>query len=78
MAIARHDTWQSKKPASTAWERWAVRNSTHFGIDGYYPLMAVRAGMIGMSFTNARPSIAPTFGVQPSLAHPIAFGCSHR
>ncbi len=24
----------------------AVRNSTHFGIDGYYPLMAVDAGMI--------------------------------
>ncbi len=54
----------------------AVRNSTHFGIDGYYPLMAVKAGMIGMSFTNARPSIAPTFGVQPMLGtNPIAFGC---
>lgn len=54
----------------------AVRNSTHFGIDGYYPLMAVKAGMIGMSFTNARPSIAPTFGVKPMLGtNPIAFGC---
>ena len=53
----------------------AVRNSTHFGIDGYYPLMAANAGMIGMSFTNARPSIAPTFGVQPMLGtNPIAFG----
>jgi len=53
----------------------AVRNSTHFGIDGYYPLMAAREGMIGMSFTNARPSIAPTFGVQPMLGtNPIAFG----
>lgn len=52
----------------------AVRNSTHFGIDGYYPMMAARAGMIGMSFTNARPSIAPTFGVQPMLGtNPIAF-----
>jgi LDH2 family malate/lactate/ureidoglycolate dehydrogenase len=54
----------------------AVRNSTHFGIDGYYALMAVKANMIGMSFTNARPSIAPTFGVQPMLGtNPIAFGC---
>jgi L-2-hydroxycarboxylate dehydrogenase (NAD+) len=54
----------------------AVRNSTHFGIDGYYALMAARANMIGMSFTNARPSIAPTFGVQPMLGtNPIAFGC---
>jgi L-2-hydroxycarboxylate dehydrogenase (NAD+) len=54
----------------------AVRNSTHFGIAGYYPTMAARAGMVGMAFTNARPSIAPTFGVQPKLGtNPIAFGC---
>lgn len=54
----------------------AVRNSTHFGIAGYYPLMAIQAGMIGMAFTNARPSIAPTFGVKPMLGtNPIAFGC---
>lgn len=53
----------------------AVRNSTHFGIDGYYALMAVKENMIGMSFTNARPSVAPTFGVQPMLGtNPIAFG----
>ena len=53
----------------------AVRNSTHFGIDGYYPLMAVERGMIGFSFTNARPSIAATFGVEPMLGtNPIAFG----
>ena len=53
----------------------AVRNSSHFGIDGYYPLMATREGMVGMSFTNARPSIAPTFSVQPMLGtNPIAFG----
>jgi L-2-hydroxycarboxylate dehydrogenase (NAD+) len=54
----------------------AVRNSSHFGIAGYYPLMAVKAGMIGMAFTNARPSIAPTFSVKPMLGtNPIAFGC---
>ncbi|MBE0699215.1 MAG: Ldh family oxidoreductase [Anaerolineaceae bacterium] len=54
----------------------AVRNSAHFGIAGYYPLMAIKAGMIGMTFTNARPSIAPTFGVKPMLGtNPIAFGC---
>jgi LDH2 family malate/lactate/ureidoglycolate dehydrogenase len=53
----------------------AVRNSSHFGIDGYYPLMAIKEGMAGMSFTNARPSISPTFGVQPMLGtNPIAFG----
>src|SRR5512137_2502343 len=53
----------------------AVRNSTHFGIAGYYPIMATQAGMIGMTFTNARPAVAPTFGVQPMLGtNPIAFG----
>ncbi len=53
----------------------AVRNSSHFGIDGYYALMAVNAGQIGLSFTNARPSVAPTFGVEPMLGtNPIAFG----
>ena len=53
----------------------AVRNSTHFGIDGYYPLMAVKENMIGLSVTNARPAISPTFGVKPMLGtNPIAFG----
>ena len=52
----------------------AVRNSTHFGIAGYYPLMAVKAGMIGVCGTNARPSIAPTFGVENMLGtNPLTF-----
>ena len=52
----------------------AVRNGTHYGIAGYYPLMAARKGMIGLSVTNARPSIAPTFGAEPMLGtNPIAF-----
>jgi len=52
----------------------AVRNATHFGIAGYYPLMAAKAGMVGLAFTNARPSIAPTFSTEPMLGtNPIAF-----
>ncbi len=52
----------------------AVRNSTHYGIAGYYALMAAREGMMGFTVTNARPSIAPTFGVEPMLGtNPIAF-----
>jgi L-2-hydroxycarboxylate dehydrogenase (NAD+) len=52
----------------------AVRNSSHYGIAGYYSRMAAKEGMIGMSFTNAHPSIAPTFGVEPMLGtNPIAF-----
>ena len=53
----------------------AVKNSTHFGIAGYYPLMAVKESMAGFAVTNARPSIAPTFGSEPMLGtNPIAFG----
>ncbi len=53
----------------------AVRNSTHYGIAGFYPTMAVKNNMIGLSVTNARPSVSPTFGVQPMLGtNPIAFG----
>jgi L-2-hydroxycarboxylate dehydrogenase (NAD+) len=52
----------------------AVRNSTHFGIAGYYPLMAAREGLMGLTVTNARPSIAPTFATEPMLGtNPIAF-----
>lgn len=53
----------------------AVRNSSHYGIAGYYTLMASNAGMIGITGTNARPSIAPTFGVEPMLGtNPLTFG----
>lgn len=53
----------------------AVRNSTHYGIAGYYTLMAIKEGMIGISGTNARPSIAPTFGVENMLGtNPLTFG----
>lgn len=52
-----------------------VRNSTHYGIAGYYASMAVEEGMIGITGTNARPSIAPTFGVENMLGtNPITFG----
>jgi L-2-hydroxycarboxylate dehydrogenase (NAD+) len=53
----------------------AVRNSTHYGICGYFLLMAAEAGMIGITGTNARPSIAPTFGVENMLGtNPLTFG----
>ncbi len=53
----------------------AVRNSTHYGIAGYYTMMAAQEGMIGITGTNARPSIAPTFGVENMLGtNPLVFG----
>ena len=51
-----------------------VRNGTHFGIAGYYPLMAAKEGMMGFTVTNARPAVAPTFSTEPMLGtNPIAF-----
>jgi L-2-hydroxycarboxylate dehydrogenase (NAD+) len=52
-----------------------VRNSTHYGYCGYYARMATKNGMIGITGTNARPSIAPTFGVENMLGtNPLVFG----
>ncbi len=51
-----------------------VFNSTHYGIAGYWTGMAEQAGMIGISGTNARPSVAPTFGVEPMMGtNPLTF-----
>ncbi|MGP1418938.1 MAG: Ldh family oxidoreductase [Sphaerochaetaceae bacterium] len=53
----------------------AVRHSTHYGIAGYYASMATKQDMIGVTGTNARPSIAPTFGVENMLGtNPLTFG----
>jgi len=53
----------------------AVRNSTHYGIAGYYSIMAADNGMIGLTGSNARPSIAPTFGIENMLGtNPLVFG----
>lgn len=53
----------------------AVRNSNHFGIAGYYAIMAAEQNMIGIIGTNARPSVAPTLGVEPMLGtNPLCFG----
>jgi len=53
----------------------AVRNSTHYGIAGYYATMATDVDMIGITGTNARPSIAPTHGVANMLGtNPLVFG----
>ncbi len=53
----------------------AVRNSSHYGIAGYWAGLAVKEDMIGITGTNARPSVAPTFGVENMLGtNPLTFG----
>ena len=52
-----------------------ARNSCHYGIAGYYTTMATRAGCIGMTGTNARPSVAPTWGVEGMFGtNPLTLG----
>ena len=52
----------------------AIRNSTHYGISGYWATMASKEGLIGVTGTNARPSIAPTFGVENMMGtNPLCF-----
>jgi LDH2 family malate/lactate/ureidoglycolate dehydrogenase len=52
----------------------AVTDSNHYGIAGYYAMMAAKKNMLGITGTNARPSIAPTFGVENMLGtNPLTF-----
>ena len=52
----------------------AVRNSSHYGIAEYWTDLAAKENMIGISGTNARPSVAPTFGVENMLGtNPLTF-----
>jgi len=65
-----------------------AKNSSHFGICGYYSLMAVEEDMIGVVFTNARPAVAAFGGDKsilgtnpfsigmPSNTHPFLIDCS--
>jgi L-2-hydroxycarboxylate dehydrogenase (NAD+) len=50
-----------------------VRNSNHYGIAGYYAMMALEHDYIGMSMTNAAVLVVPTFGRNAVLGtNPIA------
>lgn len=53
----------------------AVRNSSHFGVAGYYCDYAADRGMISWSFSNASPAIAPSGGIEPLFGtNPIGVG----
>jgi L-2-hydroxycarboxylate dehydrogenase (NAD+) len=51
----------------------STRSSNHYGIAGFYAMMALPHDMIGISMTNANPLVAPTLSVSPMLGtNPIA------
>lgn len=52
----------------------AVRNSNHFGIAGYYAMLALPHDMIGMASTNSVRYGTPTFGKDVLLGtNPLAY-----
>jgi LDH2 family malate/lactate/ureidoglycolate dehydrogenase len=57
--------------AGTGWV--ATYNSNHFGIAGYYAMMALKEDMIGICLTNANPLVAPTFSISRMMGtNPVA------
>lgn len=62
---------EKAKQAGTGWV--VTRNSNHYGIAGYYAMLALKHEMIGISMTNANPLVVPTFSVSRFLGtNPIA------
>jgi LDH2 family malate/lactate/ureidoglycolate dehydrogenase len=62
-----------KKAQSSGCGMVTVRNSNHYGIAGYYSLMAAGAGLLGVSMTNSEAISVPTFGREAMLGtNPIA------
>ncbi len=51
-----------------------VRDSNHFGIAGYYAMMALPEGMLGIAMTNTAALGVPTFGREAFFGtNPLAF-----
>ncbi len=62
---------EKAKNVGTGWV--CVKNSNHFGIAGYYAMLALEHDMIGIAMTNASALVAPTFGLEKMLGtNPIA------
>ncbi|XP_015607252.1 uncharacterized protein LOC107273504 [Cephus cinctus] len=55
----------------------SARGSNHFGICGYYSLMAMEKGLIGFSCTNTSPLMVPTRAKKAGLGtNPLSLGMS--
>ena len=62
---------EKARNAGTGWV--STRNSNHYGIAGYYSMMALEHDMIGICMTNANPLVAPTFSISRMMGtNPIA------
>lgn len=74
MIAARKSMEIAIEKASKAGTGWvATSNSNHFGIAGYYAMMALKHDMTGICLTNANPLVAPTFSISRMMGtNPIA------
>ena len=74
MVSARASMETAIRKAETAGTGWvATRNSNHFGIAGFYSMMALKHDMIGICVTNANPLVAPTFSISRMMGtNPLA------
>jgi L-2-hydroxycarboxylate dehydrogenase (NAD+) len=62
-----------QKAKDTGFGMVVARNSNHYGIAGYYPTMAVKEGLLGISMSNGEAMIPPTFGKKAMMGtNPIA------
>jgi L-2-hydroxycarboxylate dehydrogenase (NAD+) len=67
------------KAKQTGFGMVVTRNGNHYGIAGYYPTMAIKEGMLGISMTNADATVPPIFGKRAMLGtNPIAVGINAR
>jgi LDH2 family malate/lactate/ureidoglycolate dehydrogenase len=75
MVIAKHCMEMAIEKARThGLGMVAARNSTHYGYAAHFSMMAAEVGMIGLTGTNARPSIAPTYGTENMMGtNPLVF-----
>lgn len=76
LAMVRAMELAAEKAAGRQVGAVVVRNSSSAGALGYYPLIAVRRGQIGLAITNSMPLLAPTGGRTRLLGNQAyAIGC---
>ncbi|XP_073824336.1 uncharacterized oxidoreductase YjmC isoform X1 [Musca autumnalis] len=52
-----------------------AKGSNHYGIAGWYPMRAMKEGLVGMSMTNTSPLMAPTRSKEAALGtNPLSLG----
>jgi L-2-hydroxycarboxylate dehydrogenase (NAD+) len=64
-----------QKAKDTGFGMVVARNANHYGIAGYYPIMAIKERLLGLSMTNTDAMLPPTYGKKAMLGtNPIAVG----